>query len=561
MSEPVQLPPRYYLDNFRYVLGFVERQYHELLLPEEQLFLKKFGALTDEAQCLFVRFTNRRGLYFRTEKLSYPEIGDLQGPLAELYAAGMARPLGRADGPAAGQVLEVFTKNEVLKLLPLLGMDPRGKASLKKEQLIDFLLENVDLQHFEELFEDFPAGFSQQIVRVLHEPETMLMKFLFFGNRHSDMSEFVVRDLGYLRFERFDEDRFVPLFASRREVDDRLAVSLAREDFRLMKEAATPPAEVHTWLLDWAETHLPLAEMALPAFDRLVVGVGGFLERQKAPELALETFRLTLAPPARERQVRLLMKLHDPDAALALCREMLASPYNADEQYFARDFEQQQQSRKRIRRSTTQWLQRADTLPVPLHYRYRVEEGVAEAFRKQGFQAVHAENWLWDGLFGLLFWDIIYEAGTIHHPLQRSPSDIYRASFFDKRRSALLARLDLLDDPPAAALFVEQVFQEKKGITNPMVVWFAELLPLVQVVLARLPAEPLKRLLIEMATNLREHSRGFPDLFIWNEERYELIEVKSPTDHLSSQQLYWLHFFEVVGLKARVLRVVWEKEP
>ena len=197
---------------------------------------------------------------------------------------------------------------------------------------------------------------------------------------------------------------------------------------------------------------------------------------------------------------------------------------------------------------------------MPLHYRYRVEEGVAEAFRQQGFQAVHAENWLWDGLFGLLFWDIIYEAGTIHHPLQRSPSDIYRASFFEKRRAALLDRLDLLDDRTAAAAFVEQVFQQKYGISNPMVVWFAELLPLVQVVLARLPTGPLKRLLLEMATNLREHSRGFPDLFVWNEESYELIEVKSPTDHLSSQQLYWLHFFDRVGLRARVLRVGWATE-
>jgi hypothetical protein len=41
--------------------------------------------------------------------------------------------------------------------------------------------------------------------------------------------------------------------------------------------------------------------------------------------------------------------------------------------------------------------------------------------------------------------------------------------------------------------------------------------------------------MLEMALNLRENTRGFPDLLVWNDEDYAFIEIKSPTDHLSSR--------------------------
>ena len=45
-----------------------------------------------------------------------------------------------------------------------------------------------------------------------------------------------------------------------------------------------------------------------------------------------------------------------------------------------------------------------------------------------------------------------------------------------------------------------------------------------------------------MSKNLVEHLRGFPDLFMWDEKsnEYCFVEVKSPPDNLSNQQLSWL---------------------
>jgi hypothetical protein len=65
--------------------------------------------------------------------------------------------------------------------------------------------------------------------------------------------------------------------------------------------------------------------------------------------------------------------------------------------------------------------------------------------------------------------------------------------------------------------------------------------------------------MMEMALNLRENTRGFPDLLVWNGDDYAFIEIKSPTDHLSSRQLHWQHFFAAHDIKSRIVRVNWLK--
>jgi hypothetical protein len=49
-------------------------------------------------------------------------------------------------------------------------------------------------------------------------------------------------------------------------------------------------------------------------------------------------------------------------------------------------------------------------------------------------------------------------------------------------------------------------------------------------------------------------------LLVWNDEDYAFIEIKSPTDHLSSRQLHWQHFFAEHGVQSRIVRVNWIKE-
>ena len=306
-----------------------------------------------------------------------------------------------------------------------------------------------------------------------------------------------------------------------------------------------------------------LSDVALPSYRALALRVGAWLERKKLPEQALTVYQLTDHAPSRERRARLLQRIGAVEEALALCDDMIASPQNADERFFGLDYREKiLNKKKRVVRRTTQALKDADAVPVPISYRYRVELGVMEYFRAQDYHALFSENEPWRALFGLVFWDIIYDTNVraIHHPLQRVPSDFFLPDFYIKREYSLMARLRELNSREAYFALVQSTYADKFGTANVLVAWFDGLLELVLLLVHYLTPEQLHTILLEMAKNLRENTRGFPDLLVWKDDAYDFVEVKSPTDHLSAQQLHWQHFFGKIGVISRVLRVDWTSE-
>lgn len=567
--EKIELPPKYYLEYFQYLLTFVQKKYQHILNENEQQFLSAFDALTEDEKCLFIRFANRTGSFFRTEKLKYAEIEDIPEVLNSLINKGFVEPLSSKHLPQAYEVLDIFNKSELIFLAKMLNLETRGKASLKKEEVLDWLLEvgNWEEIHFLLNEKDFSTIHAVQhsVVKVCFEEEVQLLKFLFFGTRHGDMSEFVTRDLGFQSYEKYDEDKMVAYFQTRQEVEDKLKVSLARDDLYLMQEAKIEYLEIFNWFMDWTETHRKeLTEIAIPTFERFTLKVGAYLEKLKALDEALIVFRLTEQSPSRERQVRILDKLKNKEEAKALCELILAEPQNADEHFFAEDYLNRLEAalqKKKSKKAITQHLHGSESITIDLIWKRQVEMGVIYYYEQHGKKATFTENHLWRSLFGLLFWDIIFDTDTlaIHHPLQRSPSDLFKPTFFEKRKERMEERLLMLEDIDATTIYIHNIFFEKYGITNPLVDWYGGLFPLILTLLEKLSPEQISLIMLEMARNLRENVRGFPDLMMWSDGEYCFVEVKSPTDSLSNQQLYWQRFFEKINVQSKVLRVEWQK--
>ncbi len=552
-NPSIELPPKYYLDYFTFLLSFVERLYGHILNPNEQVFMRHFSHLSEDAQCLFVRFSNRRGSFFRTEKLKYAEIEDIAAALYELEEKQFIELLAPAHVAHVPEIVNLFTKEEWLKMAPPTDLSLKP---LKKPDLIRYLIHAFDGA-------DLINSITEPVIKVQHEAEVMMFKFLFFGNRHADMTEFVVRDLGKINFERFRDDTYTARFNTRQEADDKLLVSLTSEVFLEQQEAQTPPEDIFDWFMNWQAGAGKLSDVAQPSYVRLVNRVGAYLERQKLPEQALTVYALTDQAPARERRVRLLHRLGLTDEARALCEVIDQEPQNADERFFAIDFKAKLDSGKtRVKKRVTQFLHDSESIALDPAHRYRVEQGVADYLMERGQHAVHSENYPWRGLFGLVFWDIIYDENgqAIHHPLQRTPSDFYQPGFFAKREAQLRARLAQLDTSLAYEQWIESVFIEKYGMANVLVDWHEVLLELTRLIVQRLQPAQLAEILLEMARNLRQHTRGFADLLVWDDVHFELVEVKSPTDHLSAQQLHWMQFMRQIGVQARVLRVEWQQK-
>lgn len=567
LPEKIELPPKYYLTYFQYLIDFVKKKYPLILNEAEQQFLSDFEALTEDEKCLFIRFCNRTGSFFRTEKLKYAEIENIPESLNGLIDKGFVAPLSENHLREAMEVLAIFSKSELIELAKMLNLETRGKSALKKEEVLDWLLAVGNWEDMIYLLnsEDYANihGLPHSLIRVLKETEVQLLKFLFFGSRHGDMTEFVTRDLGFQSYEKFDEDKMVAYFQTRQEVEDKLKVSLAREDFYLMQQADIEILDIYNWFMDWTTTHRKeLSEIAIPTYGTFSLRVALYLEKKKALDEALTIFRLTEESPSRERQVRILDKQKNREEAKALCELILSEPQNATEQFFAEDYLNRLEAtllKKKSKKAVTQQLHKSDSITIAVTWKRQVEFGVINYYQERGMKAEFTENHLWRSLFGLLFWDIIFDIDSlaIHHPLQRSPSDLFKPTFFEKRKEKMEERLKMLEDEEATTIYMHRIFFEKFGLTNPLVEWYGGLFPLILTLLEKLSPEQITLITLEMAKNLRQNLRGFPDLFMWSDADYSFIEVKSPTDSLSNQQLFWLRFFESINVRSKVLRVEW----
>ncbi len=562
MVNNKELPPKYYLEYFEYLLVFIAQKYASILTDLERKFIQLFDELTEDEKCLFIRFSNRKGLFFMTNNLKYTEILEINLVLESLINKGFVEKLSIHHKEYSTDILDLLNKKDLLEVLKKNNVDTKGKAGLSKDELLDWV---IGLFSFDEIYTFLQSIQHLGIIKIGYSKEIQMLKFFFFGSRYGDMTEFVVRDLGFQTYEKYDEDKMVAHFQNREEADQKFAISILREDFVEMQKSKIPALEVYNWFVDWAMPKAKdLSEIAQTTYEHLLVRVATYLEKNKLDQEALQLYRLTALAPSRERQVRVLFKQKNFDEAQALCEQVLENPTNADESFFAKDYLHkiaEKDQKKKTKKAVTQQLHNSESITLDSAWKYRVELGVMDYFEQKGQKAAFTENHLWRGFFGLFFWDIIYDTASmaIHHPLQRSPSDLYKPDFFENRKEKFTERLQMLDDKDWCQAYIYTIFFEKYGITNPLVDWFGGLYPLVINLLEKIEAEKLQLVFQKIALNLRSNRRGFPDLMVWDDSDYTFVEVKSPTDSLSSQQLFWLHFFEEIGIKSKVIRVEWEK--
>ena len=119
--------------------------------------------------------------------------------------------------------------------------------------------------------------------------------------------------------------------------------------------------------------------------------------------------------------------------------------------------------------------------------------------------------------------------------------------------------------PPAFAALQDESYkrrilnhwQEKQGISCPLIHWRWLSRPLLEKALAVIPAAQLEAVFRHLLKDLKNHCRGLPDL-IWLGEQpgeWKLIEVKGPGDRLQDHQKLWLEFFLQQGITAEVCYV------
>ena len=551
----MDLASGYYWDRFQYVLRYVEKHYSEILSEEEFAFLQCYHDLSLPAQCLYLRLSSRRSNWFRTNKLQYQEIPDVEMACRALVTVGFLQFLNPVSECSASTLLAIFTRKECGELASAFSKDIRIPTAFSKAEAVEFLS-----SHFsqEELFEVLLDRFGH-VVQPLETDRFEFIQFLFFGSTSRDMTDFVVRDLGHRQFMEVAEEDFIPFFSTRLEAIQKWKISR----WRLALRNLPADESLDELAMDWEADIWPMADelndKSLGAFERSLFELARRYERQAQVDSALKLYERSLMPESLERRVRLLQKLGRKTEAVDWARVGLEISLNPKELHFFEDFVAKQDAKMAIKK-VTKTLKAAEKVSIPQEYQGNVEVGVIHYFQKQGFEAHFTENHLWKNLIGLLAWDLIFDLSkqSFHHPFQYAPTSFHSEEFSVESLAEFSKLLDMLDDTDSCLAHLKKVSEMQQGLMNPYVDWFSFDLSVLAALLKHVSSESLKQVCLHFWKNASTHAKGFPDLFIYRGQEYAFIEVKSPNDHLSAIQHDWHQFFREQKIEIKLLRVVWE---
>ncbi len=538
--EFITLPPLYYRDHFREMIGFITSVYGAMLGAEEQAFIARFEALDEWAQCLYIRMSNRKKAVFSPRDLAYQEIGDLWGGLDQLRAQGFIREIEARDYRAC---LEDCPKPDLIDLAR--GHQLEVKSGWSKPRLVAFLHEHLP-------YERFSAGFLRSDHFVPEYKETLgFLLYLYFGKLSDNMTSFALRDLGVVsvkardsyqaRFDSLEEAR-AGYFYTRH-----LRALKGGSDFRALAET------VDTW-------PLPQAEPAITLRDNLLHQIGQAFERHKDNAAALAIYARSGAFESHERSVRLLYSLGAAEEVKARLEAMLLSPAHDEEYIFASDFYARKFGQQRIG-IFTNLLRSAETIEVDELYRGDAEFAAMQAYARQGWTAYHTENGLWPVLFGLVFWDELFgPAAGFASEFDYRPQSLKDKTFHCRFASEIAQKLEVIRSGEGPES-VRETIREKQGEPNGLFYWFDGLEALVTSFLAAAPATATADLLQKMAEDFYALRDGFPDLVLMRAGQVRFVEIKGEGDQIRRHQLARLNLLRGLGFEADICRLTYRTDP
>jgi hypothetical protein len=549
-AAAAELSPYYYRDNFIALCDTVERQYGDLLLPAERDFLSCFQALNHASQCLYIRLISRVGPLFRTEKLRYPEIGNLDSPLHCLLDCGLATRVEALTIPELGAI---YTRAE---LLAAFGHTLDNAARCRKDELLQ-QIQALDLDAGENyllLSSESETG----VVHIQGEPVVRLLQLLFFGNQYQNLTDFILSDLGIARYYPYPLDREQRLFCSRGALDEYLACGECSEAFYALIEAEDVGG-IETLAIQMLSREISFGS-SRRRWDRLCNRVARELERREALDLALRLYSSCHIHPARERTARILEAQSQWQQVVTLCEEIILEPWCEAEIEAARKIQHRAERKmggKPVRRARDTFAElRLQIMPQSKS----VEDDVADHLAPDWASIHYLENSLMNTLFGLAFWEQIFAPvpGAFHNPYQGAPADIRDGGFRNSRATMIDARLEFLRRADIRQELIS-CHQRYQNYQCRWVDWLRVDASLLASALAILPREHLLAIWERQLFDPRENCNGFPDLIAFGDSpgEYCMIEVKGPGDALQDNQKRWLRYFARHGIPAQVAWVEW----
>ncbi|MDC7693199.1 exonuclease domain-containing protein [Asticcacaulis sp. DXS10W] len=541
MSRFPVLPPTYYHAHFSEMLAFVREVYATVLGESEHAFIAAFEGLTLEAQCLFIRMSNRKRPVFSVADLVYAEISEIEWRLEELAESGFARHASAADYRAW---LDTLTR----PMLEQIARDHDIAVSRQwsKAQVARAVEAGLP-------FDDFSAAFSHTTWVPGHRETVAFLLYLYFGKLSDNLTAFTLRDLGVVSVR--GQAAYQARFISREEALGGHAYTQALKSLK----SATP--EDYQRLAEQAgllpEATTPFVEGLR---DRLMHDLGRFFERQKDTDQAIGFYAQSGLFESQERTIRLLHGRGETERVLALLESMLDAPAHDEAFLFADDFYRRKFGKKRTS-AFTDLLRDGEEISADDLYRGLPELAAIRHYEAQGWTAYHVENGLWPALFGLLFWDELFEQpGSLASEFDWMPQalkDNRFAALFPHVVAERLAALETGRSWPLIAATLARCEGRENGVFG----WWPGLGDLMHDFLNVAPSKAVRDIIAGLCSDFQSLRDGFPDLLLIGPDSVRFIEVKAEGDQVRRHQLARLNLLRQAGFEAGIVRVAFRPDP
>lgn len=520
----IELPPKYYLDHFREFRALLEKQYAHFFDDNHHRFFSDFDLLSEDGQCLYLRLMNRRGRFFFKETLQYDEISSYDSAVAELRERNFIAELKESDWE---EFIPVLSKIKLAELATV------NNISFKKSWSRSQLAEEIKKLPF--------TSFDDVVVQD-RRGELQYLLFLFFGKIQDNLSLYTLRDLG-VRKSNKQKESFISRFQNKAEALSHYFYATLAEDYSEAPAIETWPPALNLDSAELRETILLAMSEDCKALDEI--------------DSCIEVLSHCRAHPGREKRVRLLYQQDRKDEALSVLNEILEHPftdveYLFAEDYLARKFNKQKQS------ILTKTLRESRKIKIDESYFRHPEIGVIDYLKHEGFESFHVENYLWNALFGLTFWEELFESEktAIFNEFERRPKDLDSIRFYELHEHDIHQKLNLL-----SAGYIEEKIAKKYDVPNGVFGWHENLKDELVLFLNKANLESVKEMLIYLSKDFNKRNSGFPDLVSYSESAVKFFEIKAEGDSLKQLQLLQLLALKKAGFDVEILQVEYAFNP
>jgi hypothetical protein len=559
----------YLYKHFCLMLKTVEDKYSDLFETKETNTLERYKSSSNDAQNLVLRLLTRSATWYEVSKIEYAEIDNCAIAVTEALHKNL---LETPKKLSFSDTFQLLSRSQCDEILLKHSINTKGSKSLKKGEYISYFSKIIPF----EMQTLIATALSRTFVRPSVDMKNLfkLLQYLYFGNSKQTLTDFVLEELKVSKFESYT------LHKKTRAFDNRNSLNLILNSNDFFNRCVEHLSDVKCTLGSKAlfEIELQARELLLSAqtrsqskIQKTLFEMGRTWERRGEFQNALRCYEgVSLAS---ERLLRCLVKTGQKVLAIKWCQQLFLEfelfetklhelrerepllPHVHAPRHDALTYAAKLTGTTDLAAVTKPKHTIKLTVSKTLKAQNKGVESLAlEHFSAEKWVGWHTENELWTSLFGLVFWEVIFQdvPGAFHHPFQAGPADGFSAKFYARRRDQADLALAKFENHTTTNEQLLDLWKCKAGIQNFWVHWREEGKLALEGLLTLASRRDLTLILKKMLLHPGHWDSGFPDLFLIKGNDFCLWEVKGPGDRLSPEQRSWISFFEALEWNAGV---------